>query len=187
MHAYHLIHFCTIGCLQYIIEQFIKPKPNTRSDEYGGSIENRCRIALEITDAVVKEVGPERVGIRWNSISPASCASAASADGMTAYDCSRPVCLPEECTSRAPAVAGIVLTGADDDVFTMAAFLSKQADTPQIATDPAITAIFMSAAVQCNAVQYDNPLSALCECQIYLVIKEHGFEVLRVLRHLSSD
>ena len=49
---------------QYIIDQFIKPKPNQRTDEYGGSIENRCRLAIEIAEAVCKEVGPERVGVR---------------------------------------------------------------------------------------------------------------------------
>ena len=50
--------------LQYIIDQFIKPKPNQRTDEYGGSLENRSRLALQVVDAVVKEVGADRVGIR---------------------------------------------------------------------------------------------------------------------------
>lgn len=48
----------------YLIEQFLKDSANDRSDEYGGSLENRCRFALEIVDAVVKEVGGNRVGIR---------------------------------------------------------------------------------------------------------------------------
>ncbi|KAK9852132.1 hypothetical protein WJX84_008064 [Apatococcus fuscideae] len=52
------------GANGYLIDQFIKPKPNQRTDEYGGSIENRCRFALEIAAAVCKEVGAERVGIR---------------------------------------------------------------------------------------------------------------------------
>lgn len=50
--------------MQYIIDQFIKPKPNQRTDEYGGSIENRCRLVLEIVKAVVDEVGAERTGLR---------------------------------------------------------------------------------------------------------------------------
>ena len=37
---------------------------NVRSDEYGGSIENRARFGLEVVDAVVKAVGPERTAIR---------------------------------------------------------------------------------------------------------------------------
>ena len=48
----------------YLIDQFLKPKPNQRTDEYGGSVENRCRFALEVTQAVVDEVGADRVGIR---------------------------------------------------------------------------------------------------------------------------
>ena len=48
----------------YIIDQFIKPQPNDRTDEYGGSIEKRCRFALEVVKAVTDEIGSERVGIR---------------------------------------------------------------------------------------------------------------------------
>ena len=43
---------------------------NKRTDEYGGSIENRSRFALEVVDAVVKRVGPQKTGIRvspWGS------------------------------------------------------------------------------------------------------------------------
>ncbi len=52
-----------------MIDQFIKPKPNQRTDEYGGSVENRCRFALEVIQAVVEEVGADRVGLR-SAISP---------------------------------------------------------------------------------------------------------------------
>ncbi|KAM0847203.1 hypothetical protein ACQ4PT_055162 [Festuca glaucescens] len=52
------------GANGYLIEQFLKDGTNDRDDEYGGSLENRCRFALEIVDAVVKEVGSHRVGIR---------------------------------------------------------------------------------------------------------------------------
>lgn len=48
----------------YLIDQFTKSSSNKRTDEYGGSIENRCRFALEIAEAVVSEVGADRVGIR---------------------------------------------------------------------------------------------------------------------------
>ncbi|PKI50299.1 hypothetical protein CRG98_029372 [Punica granatum] len=37
---------------------------NDRTDEYGGSLENRCRFALEVVEAVANEIGPDRVGIR---------------------------------------------------------------------------------------------------------------------------
>ncbi|KAJ4762070.1 12-oxophytodienoate reductase-like protein [Rhynchospora pubera] len=52
------------GAHGYLIEQFLKDEVNDRTDQYGGSIENRCHFALEIVEAVSKEIGPERVGIR---------------------------------------------------------------------------------------------------------------------------
>ncbi|KAL0905410.1 hypothetical protein M5K25_023829 [Dendrobium thyrsiflorum] len=52
------------GAHGYIIEQFMKDSANDRTDEYGGSLENRCRFALEIVKAVIDEIGAERVGIR---------------------------------------------------------------------------------------------------------------------------
>ncbi|XP_052194249.1 12-oxophytodienoate reductase 2-like [Diospyros lotus] len=48
----------------YLIEQFMKDGVNDRTDEYGGSLENRCRFALEIVEAVAKEIGSDRIGIR---------------------------------------------------------------------------------------------------------------------------
>ena len=59
----------------YLVDQFIQDVSNARTDEYGGSVENRTRFALEIMDAVVAEVGPERAAIRlspwttWQGIS----------------------------------------------------------------------------------------------------------------------
>lgn len=48
----------------YLIDQFIQDTCNKRTDEYGGSIENRCRFALEVIDTVVKAVGPTKTGFR---------------------------------------------------------------------------------------------------------------------------
>jgi len=48
----------------YLLEQFIRPTSNKRTDNYGGSIENRARFVLEVADAVVKAIGKEKVGIR---------------------------------------------------------------------------------------------------------------------------
>ncbi|KAL0384633.1 UNVERIFIED_CONTAM: 12-oxophytodienoate reductase 1 [Sesamum radiatum] len=52
------------GANGYLIDQFLKDKVNDRTDEYGGSLENRCRFALEIVEAVTNEIGSHRVGIR---------------------------------------------------------------------------------------------------------------------------
>ena len=45
------------GANGYLLEQFLQSRSNTRSDRYGGSIENRCRLHLEIAEAVAREVG----------------------------------------------------------------------------------------------------------------------------------
>jgi len=52
------------GANGYLIEQFINGALNTRSDSYGGSIENRLRLPLAIIDAVAAAAGPDRTGIR---------------------------------------------------------------------------------------------------------------------------
>lgn len=54
----------------YLIDQFLRDSTNTRTDAYGGSIENRARLLLEVLEAVVKEVGGARVGIRVSPVSP---------------------------------------------------------------------------------------------------------------------
>ncbi|KAE8710923.1 12-oxophytodienoate reductase 1 [Hibiscus syriacus] len=52
------------GAHGFLIEQFLKDQVNDRTDQYGGSLENRCRFALEIVEAIVNEVGADKVGIR---------------------------------------------------------------------------------------------------------------------------
>jgi 12-oxophytodienoic acid reductase len=52
------------GAHGYLLEQFMKDSSNDRTDEYGGSLENRCRFAVEVINAIVREVGAHRVGIR---------------------------------------------------------------------------------------------------------------------------
>ncbi|KAF5457085.1 hypothetical protein F2P56_021216 [Juglans regia] len=52
------------GAHGFLIDQFMKDQVNDRTDQYGGSLENRCRFALEIVEAVANEIGAERVGIR---------------------------------------------------------------------------------------------------------------------------
>ena len=47
----------------YLIDQFLQDSSNKRTDEYGGSIENRARFLLEVTDAVVSVWGADRVGV----------------------------------------------------------------------------------------------------------------------------
>ena len=53
----------------YLLDQFLHENTNKRTDQYGGSIENRARFTLEVVDAVTEAIGADRVGIRlspWN-------------------------------------------------------------------------------------------------------------------------
>lgn len=48
----------------YLLEQFIRPNSNLRTDAYGGAIENRARFVLEVADAAIRAIGKDKVGIR---------------------------------------------------------------------------------------------------------------------------
>ncbi|HKD38107.1 MAG TPA: alkene reductase, partial [Pirellulales bacterium] len=48
----------------YLIDQFLRDNANFRSDEYGGSIENRIRFLVEVTSAVIETVGADRTAVR---------------------------------------------------------------------------------------------------------------------------
>ena len=50
----------------YLLDQFLQDKTNRRADAYGGPVENRARLLLEVTDAVVKVWGPGRVGVHFS-------------------------------------------------------------------------------------------------------------------------
>ncbi len=52
------------GANGYLLDQFTRDGTNKRTDEYGGSIENRVRFPLEVTDAVISIWGADRVGYR---------------------------------------------------------------------------------------------------------------------------
>ncbi len=52
------------GANGYLIDQFLRSNSNKRMDEYGGSQENRIRLLIEITTAVAKAVGKEKIGVR---------------------------------------------------------------------------------------------------------------------------
>lgn len=60
------------GANGYLVDQFLRDGANTRTDAYGGSIENRLRFPLEIIDAVAGEIGASRTGIRLSPVTPAN-------------------------------------------------------------------------------------------------------------------
>ena len=51
------------GANGYLLDQFLQSSTNTRTDQYGGSVENRARLLLEVTDAAIEVWGAGRVGV----------------------------------------------------------------------------------------------------------------------------
>ncbi|KAH7290216.1 hypothetical protein KP509_30G036700 [Ceratopteris richardii] len=56
------------GAHGYLLDQFFKDGINDREDKYGGSIENRCRLAMEVIEAVSTEMGQERTAMRISPV-----------------------------------------------------------------------------------------------------------------------
>lgn len=54
----------------YLLDQFLRDGSNQRTDEYGGSFENRARLLMEVTDAVVKTIGADKTGVRLSPVNP---------------------------------------------------------------------------------------------------------------------
>ncbi|KGD70455.1 alkene reductase [Pantoea agglomerans] len=72
------------GANGYLLEQFLKDGANQRTDEYGGSVENRARLLLEVVEAVKDEIGAARTGVRISPVSPANAISCS--DPQPQYD-----------------------------------------------------------------------------------------------------
>jgi N-ethylmaleimide reductase len=60
------------GANGYLLDQFAKDGANKRGDVYGGSIENRARLMLEVAKAVAAEAGADRTGIRISPVTPSN-------------------------------------------------------------------------------------------------------------------
>ncbi len=73
------------GANGYLLDQFLRDGTNKRTDAYGGSIENRARLLLEVTEAVVKVWGGDRVGIRLSPISPANDIADSNPEPLFSY------------------------------------------------------------------------------------------------------
>ncbi|MDI9848997.1 alkene reductase [Rhodoblastus sp. 17X3] len=69
----------------YLLDQFQKDGSSHRTDAYGGSIENRCRLTLEVVDAITKILPPGRVGIRLSPVSPANDVSDSAPQAVFDY------------------------------------------------------------------------------------------------------
>ncbi|KAI1486355.1 hypothetical protein F5X96DRAFT_655412 [Biscogniauxia mediterranea] len=82
------------GANGYLLDQFLHDNINTRSDEYGGSVENRCRFLLEVVSAVSKAIGQERVGLRLSPYNFFQDTKDSDPNRHWAYLCERLASLP---------------------------------------------------------------------------------------------
>ena len=73
------------GANGYLLDQFAKDGTNTRTDAYGGSIENRAKLMLEVAKAVADQIGPERTGIRLSPVTPANDVSESNPQPLFDY------------------------------------------------------------------------------------------------------
>lgn len=60
------------GANGYLIEQFLRDSINDRTDAYGGSIENRVRLLVEVMRTIVEQIGGGRTGLRLSPVTPAN-------------------------------------------------------------------------------------------------------------------
>lgn len=72
------------GANGYLLDQFAKDGANHRTDAYGGSVENRARLMIEVTAAVAQEIGADRTGVRLSPASPANAIS--TSDPQAQFD-----------------------------------------------------------------------------------------------------
>jgi len=70
----------------YLLEQFIRDSTNKRTDRYGGSVENRTRLPMEVIEAVAEIWGPDRVGVRLLPITRAAGDTPLDSNPQGTYD-----------------------------------------------------------------------------------------------------
>jgi N-ethylmaleimide reductase len=63
------------GANGYLLDQFARDSTNKRTDSYGGSMENRAKLMLEVAAAVAREIGGDKTGIRISPVTPANDAA----------------------------------------------------------------------------------------------------------------
>lgn len=73
------------GANGYLLDQFAKDGANQRTDSYGGSVENRARLMIEVAAAVAEEIGANRTGIRLSPVSPANGISSSDPQAQFNY------------------------------------------------------------------------------------------------------
>lgn len=79
----------------YLLEQFLHDNINTRTDEYGGSVENRCRFTIEVIQAVAEAIGADRTAVRLSPFNYYQDTKDSDPNAHWSYLCQRIAGLPE--------------------------------------------------------------------------------------------
>ncbi|ORY59676.1 12-oxophytodienoate reductase 1 [Pseudomassariella vexata] len=101
------------GANGYLLEQFLHDNINNRTDEFGGSVENRCRFLLNVVKAVCDAIGSDRVGIRLSPWNYFQTTKDSNRLGHWSYLCSELASLP---TSQKPAYVHMVEPRVDEEL-----------------------------------------------------------------------
>jgi N-ethylmaleimide reductase len=73
------------GANGYLLDQFLRDGSNQRQDDYGGPVENRARLLLEVTSAVCEVWGSDRVGVRLSPLQPFNDMRDSDPEGTFSY------------------------------------------------------------------------------------------------------
>jgi N-ethylmaleimide reductase len=77
------------GANGYILDEFLRDSANKRSAPYGGSIENRAKLLLEVTKAVIEVWGADRVGVRLSPLNSYNSMKDSNPQALTQYVCAQ--------------------------------------------------------------------------------------------------
>lgn len=142
------------GANGYLLEQFLNPNVNNRTDLYGDSLINRSRLTLEITEAIAAAIGPHKVGIRFSPFSQLS--------DQGAYD-------TEEVHQTY-----IYLSSELDKLGIGYIHLSTNPDIPE-KTYKAIRKVFSNTIIICNGLTPETAEEKLLDNSTDLVAFGRGF------------
>ncbi|KIW15392.1 hypothetical protein PV08_05438 [Exophiala spinifera] len=112
----------------YLLDQFLHDNVNTRTDSYGGSVENRCRFPLEVIKAVTEAVGADKVGIRLSPYNYFQDTKDSNPNAHWAYLCEQIAALPQ---ANRPAYVHMVEPRFDEVLDESAKLLALQQPTTE--------------------------------------------------------
>lgn len=142
----------------YLLDQFLRDGSNKRTDKYGGSYENRARLLMEVTQAVVDVIGAGKVGVRLSPVNPFNDMKDSNPQALFNYVAEA---LSQFGLAYLHAVEGGIHGGGESDPFDFIAFrkLFKGAYIANLAYDKAKGEIAIASG-HADAIAYGVPFLA---------------------------